>query len=160
MTYLIDGHNLIPHIPGLKLSDLDDETVLIKILQEFSHKTRRPVEVYFDRAAPGHAGSRQIGLVKTIFIHTQSTADQAIIKRLHTIGKEASNFTVVTSDVRIQAEAKACHAKVISAKEFANTLSDLLQHHASKDNKNENVALGQNEIQEWLDIFKSRKRQD
>ena len=160
MTYLIDGHNLIPNIPGLKISDLDDEAGLVKILQKFSQKTRRSVEVYFDRAAPGHAGSRQAGRVKVIFVHTQSTADQAIIKRLHTIVKEAPNFTVVTSDARIQMEAKACHAKVISAKEFANTLSDLLQNHESIDNKNENVALGQNEIQEWLDIFKSRKRQD
>jgi predicted RNA-binding protein with PIN domain len=160
MTYIIDGHNLIPHIPGLKLSDLDDEAVLLKILQEFSQKTRRPVEVYFDRAVPGHAGSRQINLVKSIFIPEHSTADQAIIRKLYTLGKGARNYIVVTSDVKIQTEAKARHAKVISAKEFAIKLSDLLQPRLRNDNKTENVVLEQNEIQEWLEIFKSRKFKD
>ena len=35
MSYLIDGHNLIPKIPGLTLRQMDDENELIEILQRF-----------------------------------------------------------------------------------------------------------------------------
>ena len=58
MPYLIDGHNLIPRIPGLSLKDLDDETALIQILQRFAARQGSRVDVFFDRAPPGQADSK------------------------------------------------------------------------------------------------------
>ena len=50
MPYLIDGHNLIPKIPGLSLEMLDDEDRLIELLQEFARVRRQRIEVFFDQA--------------------------------------------------------------------------------------------------------------
>ena len=30
--YVVDGHNLVPKVPGMSLSDPDDETKLISLL--------------------------------------------------------------------------------------------------------------------------------
>jgi len=35
MEWIIDGHNLIPHVRGLSLADLDDEQALIELLIQF-----------------------------------------------------------------------------------------------------------------------------
>ena len=41
MGYLIDGHNLIPKIPGMSLRMEDDEQELIQLLQDFSRYKRK-----------------------------------------------------------------------------------------------------------------------
>ncbi len=61
MLILIDGHNLIPKIPGMSLADLDDENQLIPLLQTYCRKRRNTVEVYFDRAPVGRAGNGALG---------------------------------------------------------------------------------------------------
>ena len=41
MPFLIDGHNLIPHIRGLSLSQLDDELALLGLLNSFLKGTQK-----------------------------------------------------------------------------------------------------------------------
>ncbi len=60
MWYLIDGHNLIPKL-GLRLDDPEDEMALVRLLQIVASRKRARIDVYFDGAPPGHAGSRKIG---------------------------------------------------------------------------------------------------
>jgi hypothetical protein len=36
MPYIVDGHNLIPKVPGLNLQDMEDELQLVELLQEDS----------------------------------------------------------------------------------------------------------------------------
>jgi len=54
MSYLIDGHNLIPNF-GLRLDRRMMKCKLIGILQEFCRLQRREAEVYFDGAPVGQA---------------------------------------------------------------------------------------------------------
>ena len=61
MRWIIDGHNLIPHIPGLSLSDLDDEDKLILWIQEFLKGNHDSVELYFDKAAIGQTKNQVTG---------------------------------------------------------------------------------------------------
>ena len=68
MPYLVDGHNLIPNIPGITLKDLDDESDLIGLLERFASRERTRVEVFFDQAPPSRAGSRSFARVKAHFI--------------------------------------------------------------------------------------------
>jgi predicted RNA-binding protein with PIN domain len=49
MQYLIDGHNLIPKVPGLSLSDPDDEEQLINKLSGWARISRQKIIVFFDR---------------------------------------------------------------------------------------------------------------
>jgi predicted RNA-binding protein with PIN domain len=114
MPYLIDGHNLIPKIPGLTLEDVDDEDQLLHLLTRFCQRQGKQVEVFFDKAPPGEARTRKFGMVLARFVRQGTTADEAIRVRLARLGRSAHNWTVVSSDQQIQAEARAARAHYIS----------------------------------------------
>jgi uncharacterized protein len=150
MPYLIDGHNLIPKL-GLRLDDPDDEMELGRILQEFARRKRQKVEVYFDGAPPGQAGTRSIGTVRAHFVRQGQTADSAIRARLNSMGKDAKNWTVVSSDREVQSAAKASQAQSISSEDFVAMLRSVLTT-TSKTNADEKN-LSQREVDEWLKVF-------
>ncbi len=154
MPYLIDGHNLIPKL-GLRLNDLDDELVLVDQLNEFCRLARRgEVEIYFDNAQPGYPGTRRIGLITAHFIPRPMIADEAIRLRLKKLGKAVKNWTVVSSDHRVQNESKAAGASVISSDEFARTVMETLRVGPPASSREK--SLSEREIEEWLDLFNKR----
>lgn len=156
MAYLIDGHNLIPKIPGLNLTQMEDEMALIKVLQDYCQNRRKNVEVYFDGAPAGQARNQRFGLVSAHFVRKGMKADTAIIQRLRKLGRAAPNWIVVTSDRQIQAEAKALKAHVMSSEDFAKELMTA----AGEDQKGMSGGdrqLSEGEIQEWLKIFRENK---
>ena len=153
MPYLIDGHNLIPKL-GLRLDSPDDEMELVAILQEFHRVTRKDIEVYFDGAPAPHAGTRKLGTVTAHFVRLGTTADDAIRRRLQTLGKSARNWTVISSDRQVQAEASAVRAEVISSDSFAAMLK---QARASAPKANHDRELAESEVEEWLRIFQRGK---
>jgi len=153
MPYLVDGHNLIPKV-GLRLDSFDDELELVAILQEFARLHRRQVEVYFDGAPADQAGTRRLGTVKTHFVRAGTTADDAIRRRLNKMGRSAKNWTVVSSDRQVQAEAHAAHAEVLSSDEFARMLHQTPRGESSKPAGDRKVSPA--EVDEWLKLFGSR----
>ena len=155
MPYLIDGHNLIPYIPGLSLKDMDDEIALIKLLQSFSRQHKTKVEVYFDQAPATRAGSRSFGSVKAYFVRQDSTADKAMINRLSRMGKDAKNWTVVTSDREILVEAKSAHSQILKSAEFALELRSVKSGISSDLDKQDTPEVSDGEVNYWLDIFNS-----
>lgn len=154
MPYLIDGHNLIPKL-GLRLDSMDDEMELAAILQEFCRLERKQVEVYFDGAPAPHAGTRKLGTVTAHFVPLGTTADEAIRRRLRKMGKSAKNWTVVTSDHQVQAEARAVKADVISSDAFAKLLKAA---RASAPKPAEDHKLSPQEVEDWLNLFKEGKK--
>lgn len=154
MPYLVDGHNLIPHIPGISLGDLEDEQALIRLLQGFAIQQRTRIEVFFDQAPLSRARSQSFGVVKAHFIHQGSTADQAIMSRLQKIGKEAKNWTVVTSDREILAEAKSRASKTLPSPAFAKLLFNEKLGAESEMEKSQPPEVSQEEVDYWLDQFK------
>jgi predicted RNA-binding protein with PIN domain len=150
MPYLIDGHNLIPKF-GLRLDSIDDEMELTAILQEFCRIERKQVDVYFDGAPASQAGIRKLGPVTAHFVRLGTTADDAIRKRLKKLGKGAKNWTVVSSDRQVQAEARAVHAEVISSDSFASRLK---QARDAAPKSAEERKLSSQEVEEWLKLFK------
>jgi predicted RNA-binding protein with PIN domain len=155
MPYLIDGHNLIPKL-GLRLDSLDDELELLVRLQEFCRLRRAQMEVYFDGAPPGRASTRKAGVVTAHFVRQGSSADAAIEARLTQLKKSAKNWTVVSSDGRVQRAAGAAHARAMPAEEFAQEMTKTRTIQMSKS-KSESV-LSPNEVEEWLNFFKMRGR--
>jgi predicted RNA-binding protein with PIN domain len=150
MPYLIDGHNLIPKL-GLDLSAFDDETELIERLNEFCRLSRRgQVEIYFDNAPPGVPENRKIGLVHAHFVRRPFIADEAICQRLKRLKKDAKNWSVVSSDHRVQNEARSSGAKVISSEEFARTVTETLRAGPPAGDKK---PMGARELDEWLTLF-------
>jgi hypothetical protein len=155
MPYLVDGHNLIPKV-GLRLDSINDELDLVSILQEFSRLHRRQVEVYFDGAPAGQAGTRSLGTVKAHFVRSGTTADSAIARRLRKLGRAAKNWTVVSSDRQVQAEARSVRAEVLSSNEFAHLLQQTPRSGVNKPTADRKVSTA--EVDEWLKIFGSKGR--
>ena len=155
MAYLIDGHNLIPKIPGLSLQAPDDEMQLINLLQEFCRERRKRVEVYFDNAPPGYAQVRTFGLVVAHFVRAGRTADEAIAFRLRKLGKTAPNWTVVSSDRAIQSAARYTGARIMSSSQFADLLFQTLNLSGGETDKKPQTVLDANDLTYWLDAFGS-----
>jgi uncharacterized protein len=155
LAYLVDGHNLIPKIEGLSLTVIDDEERLIELLQVFCRVRRQKLEVFFDNAPAGHILNQSYGMVMVHFVRQGIPADDAIIARLHHLGKSARNWSVVSSDRRIQTEARACQAQVVTSEEFASQITNAIQQ-APPGLVNEKK-LSDAEVEEWLKLFKSRK---
>lgn len=152
MPYIIDGHNLIPKVPGLHLSDLEDELQLVELLQEFCRVNRKKVEVYFDNAPPGGMEVRKFGSVTARFIRQGVTADQAIINKLKRLSGEARNWTVVSSDREVQAAARKVRAKALTSEVFTRQLlNDLEGIETAASEVSE--ALSSDELQDWMNIF-------
>jgi uncharacterized protein len=150
MPYLIDGHNLIPHL-GLHLSSLDDEMQLLARLQRFCRLRRTRVDVYFDGAPPGQPVTRKAGLVTAHFIRQGSSADAALENRLGNMKNTARNWTVVSSDRRVQRAAKAARAGVLPADQFARDM-----RHAEAEGSPQGAGetdLSPGELEEWLKTF-------
>lgn len=157
MPYLIDGHNLIPKIPGLSLRAIDDEIQLVEVLHEFCRIGRRQVEVYFDQAPPGQSGKRRYGQVIAHFVRQGGTADAAIRQRLESLGKSAANWTVVSSDLAVQGAAQARRAQVISAEDFAHLLRRTFEQTNSTQEERPGE-LSPDEVAEWLAVFEKEPK--
>lgn len=155
MPYLIDGHNLIPKV-GLHLNSPDDEMELVAILKEFARLKRQQVEVYFDGAPIGQAGTRKLGTVRAHFVPLGQTADSAIRSRLKKMEKDAKNWIIVSSDHEVQNAARVVRAQVVTSDEFVKMLR-AATNSAPKANT-ENKKLSAQEVDEWLKLFREKER--
>lgn len=153
MPYMIDGHNLIPHVPGLSLQDMDDEMQLIELLQEFSRLQKKDVEVFFDNAPAGQPRARTFGVVTARFARQGTTADAAIRSRLERLGKEARNWTVVSSDQAVQASARAARAHYISSEMFVRLMGQAMEQNGKDKGALPDAAVPPGEVDEWLELF-------
>jgi predicted RNA-binding protein with PIN domain len=151
MPYIVDGHNLIGKLPGIRLADPDDERRLAEQLQAYAQQTHRALTVYFDK---GQFGGQDIraGRVTLKFVSGR-TADQAIADHLRRLRGDARNWTVVSSDREVQAEARAAGAKVVSSESFAAMLCEKGDTEIAQ---REAPSLSEDEIAEWEAIFSRR----
>ena len=154
MNYLIDGHNLIAHFPGLSLGMPDDEQALIELLARFSQTGRKRLEVFFDGAPAGQAGERSFGQVRAHFVPYTSTADEAIRSALHHLRGASRAWVVVSSDRSVQAAAHEAHAQVMRAQDFADLLQASLLLEAGREAPPDEAPLSDEEVRQWLELFK------
>ncbi|RPJ43402.1 MAG: hypothetical protein EHM21_11590 [Chloroflexi bacterium] len=161
---VIDGHNLVPKIPGLSLDEVDDEERLLALLQVYARVKRKKIEVFFDGAPPGQSGIRAYGTIRAHFVQAGRTADEAIRQHLIGLKKAARNITVVSTDRQVRDNARALHAQVISSEEFAAELVAVqasLDPPARKTGGKTRASPGSGdpsgvpaqEIDEWLKAF-------
>ncbi len=153
MSYLIDGHNLIPKL-GLRLDSIDDEMELVAVLQEFCRLQRRTAEVYFDGAPAGQAGTQKFGMVTAHFVRLGTTADNAIKARLAKLGRAARNWIVVSSDHEVQNSAKDAHTEFTSSDSFAGQLKHA---RGAAPKATTERSLSAEEVDEWLKFFNKKK---
>jgi hypothetical protein len=155
MRYLIDGHNLIPQVPGLSLDMADDEQHMVARLLAFCREGRHQVEVYFDGSPPEQAGQRKYGAVTAVFVRCGLTADDAIRRRLHTLKAQARQWTLVSSDAAVQAAGREAHAEVLRSDVFAQRMQTSEAQDVAGE-KPEGELLGPDELEDWLRLFGSK----
>ena len=158
MRYIIDGHNLIPHVRGLSLSDPEDETKLLEALNRFQRVKRANITVFFDRAPLGQSGTRRYGSIKAVFVPLGKTADTAIMEALAKNKTASKSITLVSSDRQVQAAGRERRAKVLSSAEFAQALEIALMETPSPENQD--PAMSTAEIEEWLNLFSKPNQAD
>ncbi|NPA90551.1 MAG: hypothetical protein GXO55_03740 [Chloroflexi bacterium] len=156
MPYLIDGHNLIGTglLPGISLSDEDDEAKLVRLLRRFQPRVKTHITVVFDRGLPGgFSSSLSGGGVEVIFAGaTGQTADEVIKARIRR-ARHPEALRVVTNDGDVQNLARRRGCKVIRAHRFARELLRPL----SASSAREDVRLSPEEVEEWLALFQKKK---
>ncbi|MGQ9548949.1 MAG: NYN domain-containing protein [Roseiflexus sp.] len=156
MPLLIDGHNLIAQIPGLHLSDIDDEAQLVTLLRRYVATRRgRSITVVFDHGIYGHPQRLNGYGVTCHFAHSPDDADTQLIRRIKAIARP-HEWTVVTSDRQVSQAAKARGIKVIDSRTFAQILQQLVtparrQPPANADKPEQ--PPDRSEIDEWLRLF-------
>jgi predicted RNA-binding protein with PIN domain len=156
VPYLIDGHNLIAQMPDLSLDDPNDEVKLVLRLRQFAGRKRQSVTVVFDHGIPGGWSSGlSTGPVKVIFAGSHSNADRIIMERIRE-AKTPTNIKLVTSDGEIRRAGEARRVEVISAQEFVHTLFKPPPSGPRRDARDD-VKLSQDEVKEWLRLFKQGK---
>jgi len=155
MPFLIDGHNLIPHLAGLSLDDPEDERLLVERLRLFAVRSRRRITVYFDHRAPGGGRGLTSGTVTVHFVARPSTADDAIRRHLERLRGEARNWTVVSSDNEVRRSAGLAGARWLSAQAFAQLLAGGRQ--AETDDEKPEVPADPKEIARWESLFLPKK---
>jgi len=157
MQYIIDGHNLIPQIRGLSLRDLDDEQALVEVLTPFLRATSSRALVFFDKAAQGHEGKRNFGLVHAVFVPASQSADAAIENHIQKLGTSARNQTLVSSDRRVRAAGRSRYMSILTSAEFAQKIQAHAETHTTQTPVEQK--LTPEEIAQWEELFSQHGNQ-
>lgn len=162
MPLLIDGHNLIAHMPGLHLSDADDEAQLVMLLRRYAAKKRgRTIFVVFDRGVYGHPQHLDGYGVTCFFARSPQDADAQLIRRIGAIPRP-QEWTVVTADRQVAQAASARGIKVIDSRVFAQMLLRLTRPPPREQppDADKPDRPDQPEIEEWLRLFGEKEGGD
>jgi predicted RNA-binding protein with PIN domain len=152
-TLLIDGHNLIGRLPGLQLSDPDDEARLVALLKRYRSRHRRDIVVVFD-GGPLAGRSRELSGagVEVLFARAGRPADGVLKERLRA-ARNPQQLTLVSSDNDVARVARACRAQVVASQDFAaRLLAEVGPGQSLRDAAD--AALGPDEIREWEELFR------
>lgn len=158
MRFLIDGHNLIGHYPGMRLDDPDDEQKLLERLHVFAQRRRHQIAVVFD---PGlYYVPRQVSPyadVQVIWCRPGNSADEEIVRRLSKASRPR-DITVVTSDASLAQKARRTGANVVSAEQFVRMMQGPAPGQPAGEEEKPEPSLTPEELEEWRALFARRRR--
>lgn len=163
MEYYIDGHNLIPKVNGIRLSDENDENELLERIQEFARLSRKRCTVFFDKAPEHKTMDAHFGTVHVIYVTHHIKADEEIIDRVVKIGKNrAKEIVVVSSDQHVQWQSHQAGAATMTSESFAAEMSKTFsrgEKSAKSSRKPLRIEpkLSRKEVDEWLEIFSQKE---
>lgn len=155
MRFLIDGHNLIAHLPDIELSDPHDEAKLVYKLRAFAARTGHKATVVFDGGLPGGISTSlsTSNITVKFASYEQMNADQILMNTLRSI-KNVQAYTLVSSDQEIIGTARGLGITTQSAAAFGATIHKAAPSLPAND-KDIYIRLSSAEIDEWLAIFSS-----
>jgi predicted RNA-binding protein with PIN domain len=158
MPYLIDGNNLIGHIPYLRLGDPKSKHHLVAQLMVFQRIKKRKVILVFDGPPDLKLLGDKYRSKKFLILYpsNEENAD-AVIETWIEKQTNFKQFTVVSSDREIKAFARMNKTKVIDCDNFYKELKSVLKKFKIKKSmKKPQNRLSPLEVSHWLEIFESK----
>ncbi len=155
MPYLIDGSNLIGHIPTLELSDPSSKNRLARQLLIFQKRKKTKIILVFDGPPNSDLFGKNNQSEKFLIIWPDwgESAD-TLINQWIKKQTDLRHFYVVSSDREIKAFARANGAKILDCKAFNNLLKKALKDDKeSKTMRKKDITLSPLEVDHWREIF-------
>ena len=155
MPYLIDGNNLIGHLPYLDLFDPGSKHRLAVQLSVFQRAKRTKVILVFDGFPEPELSSDKFNRKKfpILFPYREQTAD-TLIKEWIEKQTDSRHLYVVSSDGEIKKFARMKGARALTCEEFSRQLKRTLKKYKdSKVTKKAEKLLTPLEVDHWLEIF-------
>ncbi len=162
MEYYIDGHNLIPRVGGIRLSDENDEQQLLERLQQYASLSRNKCTVFFDKAPDKKTRDDHYGTIHVVYVTHLIKADEEIIARVNKIGKtKAREIIVVSSDQHVSWQCHQAGAAVMESEKFASEMERYFSgnNHSDRGKKGKiriEPKLSPREVEEWMKIFSEK----
>lgn len=155
MPYLIDGSNLIGHMPSLELSDPHSKRRLVGQLVLFQAIKGTKIILVFDGPVDlDLCGDRFRTKKFTILWPEVGESADSLIERQIKKQTDLRHFYVVSSDREVQKFALANRAKILNCEEFHKLLRRALKKYKeSQDMNKKDSDLSPLEVDQWLDIF-------
>jgi len=155
---LVDGYNLIHHMPDLKRRMQHDmqqaREGLIGILAVSRHGRKADITVVFDGSGTAGGSAGRSG-VRVVFSKPPEKADP-VLKRMMEKKARGVQMTVVTSDGEIVRFARLCGVKTVSSGEWAKELKSGVPEGAGRPDR----TVSRKEMEEWLALFRNRAPAD
>jgi predicted RNA-binding protein with PIN domain len=155
MPFLIDGHNLIACLPDISLDDPNDEARLVNKLRSFVAGGGKKCTVVFDGGIPGGQSAMSNNSVKVTFAAAEHSNADVIIKRRIKRARDATFWTVVTSDLEVLSFARRHGLKCMRSADFARLLRSNQSHGAGGSDLGEEIdpRISDDELDDWLNMF-------
>lgn len=150
--FIIDGYNVIHAIPALKKTLAHNAAsareLFIHSVAQLTHQKKFRCTIVFDGVAPADFSKQSPPAPVHVLYSSPLTAD-AKIKQMIEQSKKRSLLVIISSDREIINFAKVCSCQIYTSTHFANLLSSADEAATEKGD----VALSQEQINEWLKIF-------
>jgi len=155
MPFLIDGNNLIGHMPTLDLSDPRSKRRLVDQLAMFQAAKKTKIILVFDGPMdPDLAGDDFRRKEFSILWPDMEESADSIIKKQIKIQTDLRRLYVVSSDREIQNFARKNKAKTLDCQQFHKRMRWALKEYKESQAMNkDDAALTSLEVEHWLDIF-------
>jgi len=155
MPYLIDGSNLIGHMPTLELRDTRSKRRLVAQLLIFQSIKKTKIILVFDGPPdPELLGKKYRRKEFTILWPDQEESADTLIKQRAQMQSDLRHLIVVSSDREIKNFAHEIGAKVLNCKEFHMLLKTALKEYKESQAMNKkDITLSPLEVDHWMEIF-------
>ncbi len=159
MNYLIDGHNLIGKMDGIKLSDPDDEAKLVlRLINWAAVGKNRRVIVVFDGGTHGtNWSSFASDRLRVVFVPRGRTADDWLIRFMRQEVKNVREFHLVSSDNQIIKQAENRRIAFTKSENFAAEIEQergKLKKMGGEERKPlDKPVLNDAQVDAWLHLF-------
>ncbi len=157
MPYIIDGNNLIGCAPEFSLSDPEARGKMISLVRKFQESKNTKVTLVFDGEPQGSELHNPINSKLTVVYPRYGLSADDEIKRILENYQYVKEAVLVTTDRELKTFAKEKGVRTVNSIEFYYTLKKAFVSQGRKEEtlKRVNTRVSQNEVEQWLKIFKS-----